>query len=114
MSPAILIVGDVVTLNRTLSWVEKEKPLLGRTVVVTRPEQQSHRLIDLLEDKGAYVIPCPVMSIEAIKDESSRAAVEKLRQKTLSYDWFVFLSENGVRSFHQLIGPDSAGGGRES
>ena len=41
VAPAIIVVGQVAGLSGALSWVEKEKPLLGRKVVVTRAEFQS-------------------------------------------------------------------------
>ncbi len=105
VSPAIVVVGDVSNLSQRLSWVEKEKPLLGKKVVVTRAAHQSRELISSLEEKGAFVIPCPAISIEPLHgNESTAAVVEALRNKTRAYDWIAFMSENGVQSFRSLIG----------
>ena len=44
--PAILVAGKVVSMHRTLSWFE-QKPLLGRGIVITRPEMQADELARL-------------------------------------------------------------------
>lgn len=105
VSPAIIIVGEVGSLSRRLSWVPQEKPLLGRRVVVTRAEAQSRELIQSLEEKGAFVISCPAISIQPASDDPATAAlVRRLKSGASSYDWFIFTSENGVRSFQALVG----------
>ena len=44
--PAILVVGGVVELRKTLKWWET-RPLWGKTVVVTRSRQQASKLVAL-------------------------------------------------------------------
>lgn len=93
--PAVIIVGEVVKLRHTSSWFES-LPLFGKTIIVTRAKGQTRSLIDLLEQAGAQVIPFP--TIEITKPESF-----KLMDKTINhldkYNYLVFTSVNGVKSF---------------
>ena len=105
VSPAILVVGDVSNLSRRLSWIEKEKPLLGKTIVVTRPALQRCGLNRLLVEKGAFVVSCPAIAIEPVMGDSyTTSLISKIKNGSLSYDWIIFLSQNGVQSFRSLMG----------
>lgn len=94
-APSIIIVGGVCGLHETLNWFEK-KPLLGRGVVVTRSREQASELSVQLAEHGACVIEFPTIDIGPIEDdESVEAAIVALP----TYNWVVFTSVNGVRSF---------------
>ena len=60
--PAILVVGDVVTLRKELNWFET-KPLFGKGIVITRPEAQAEEFASLLYAEGARVIHFPTIKI---------------------------------------------------
>jgi len=62
-SPAITIVGKVVTLRDTMNWFEK-RPLFGRTIVVTRTRQQASDLSKQLHELGANVIEAPTIELQ--------------------------------------------------
>src|SRR5262249_41259721 len=47
-TPALIVVGDVVTLHDTIDWFET-KPLFGKRIVVTRAREQASELKRLLE-----------------------------------------------------------------
>ena len=51
-APAIIVVGQVVTLRETMKWFEN-RPLMGRSIVVTRAREQASDLVKLLSDLGA-------------------------------------------------------------
>lgn len=91
--PAILLVGSVL---RT----EQGGQLLGRRVILTRPEGQEHELLRLLEAEGAECLSVPVIRIaEPVSWDPLDAAIGRLD----TYDWIVFASGNGVRGFvHRL------------
>jgi len=92
-------VGKVVTLRDRLNWFE-QKPLLGRSVVVTRAREQASGLAAQLADLGAEVIQFPTIDIKPLEDYSSvDAAVRNLG----AYDWLIFTSANGVKCFWERL-----------
>ncbi|MBC7766204.1 MAG: uroporphyrinogen-III C-methyltransferase, partial [Hyphomonadaceae bacterium] len=54
-SPAIIVVGEVVTLKDRLSWREK-LPLWGKRIVVTRARMQASDMVQRLAQLGAQVV----------------------------------------------------------
>jgi len=94
-TPAVIIVGEVVKLRHTTSWVES-LPLFGKTIVVTRAKGQAPSLIDLLEHAGAEVIPFPTIEITPL---GNFRLMDKKINNLKEYDYLVFTSANGVRSF---------------
>ncbi|MDN5361652.1 MAG: uroporphyrinogen methyltransferase / synthase [Moorella sp. (in: firmicutes)] len=98
-NPAIIVVGQVVSLRANLAWLE-DKPLFGRRVVVTRPRAQAGGLSRCLAELGAEVLTCPVISTEPPADwQPLDAALEALQE----LDWIIFTSANGVRYFWQRL-----------
>lgn len=77
--------------------------LRGKTIVVTRPEDQSEGLVVRLKEAGAAVILAPTISISTralAEDESAR--LKKLAVG--GYDWAVFSSGNGPKHLARLGG----------
>ena len=98
-NPSVIIVGKVVTLRGRLNWFE-QKPLLGRSVVVTRAREQASGLAAQLTDLGAEVIQFPTIDIKPLEDYSGvDAAVRSLG----AYDWLIFTSANGVKCFWERL-----------
>lgn len=98
-NPAIIVVGKVVTLRDKLDWYS-QKPLLGRTVVVTRAREQASDIAKALAELGAQVLECPGIEIQPLADYSAcDAAIQHLGQ----YAWLVFTSVNGVKYFWQRL-----------
>ncbi|MCB4756413.1 MAG: uroporphyrinogen-III synthase [Elusimicrobia bacterium] len=80
-------------------------PLLGKTVVVTRPRNQSEELVALLKNRGARVVVCPAIKIVPLMSASlSTGLKSRLAAGGPLCDWLVFLSANGVRYFEKLLG----------
>ncbi|MGH9463331.1 MAG: uroporphyrinogen-III synthase [Vicinamibacteria bacterium] len=70
--------------------------LRGRCVLVTRPREQVAELAEGLRRRGAQVVEAPVIRIEGPTDLAPMdAAILRLPD----FDWVVFTSANGVRSF---------------
>jgi uroporphyrinogen-III synthase len=76
------------------------KPLAGRTVLVTRPETQSHDFVAELQKLGATVLSMP--AIQIAPPENLEILDGALREVG-SCDWVVFTSVNGVRSVIERI-----------
>jgi uroporphyrinogen III methyltransferase/synthase len=98
-APAIIVVGEVVGLRRTLGWFER-RPLLGKRVVVTRAREQASDLVTRLTEMGADCLQCPTIKVAPPDTwDPLDGAIDRLAD----YDWIVFTSVNGVRFFfHRL------------
>lgn len=105
VAPAVIVIGNVVGKAQSLPWVTKEKPLFGKKIVVTRAEDQNKKILELLEEKGAFVISCPAIKIVPLEDkEALQSLLAQQRDSKSKFDKLIFLSANGVRSFTQYIG----------
>ena len=93
--PAIIVVGDVVSLREELGWLEK-RPLFGKRAVVTRTREQASKLTRLLEENGAGVIEFPTIKIVPPK---SFKELDRAIDNIADYDWVIFTSVNGVKYF---------------
>jgi len=98
-SPAVVVIGEVVSLRKQLSWFE-EKPLFGKTVVVTRPRRQAGALAELLESQGACVVEIPTVEIAPVRNWKK---VDQAIRAISKFDWLVFTSENGVECFMRRL-----------
>lgn len=118
-SPAITIVGKVVTMRDTINWFET-RPLFGQTIVVTRTRQQVSALSSRLSEMGANVIEAPTIELQApstwnevdsalgaysiqndergaMNDERNSLHHSSFIVHRSPFDWIIFTSANGVR-----------------
>ncbi len=103
-SPAIIVVGDVVSLNSDLDFFEK-RPLFGKKYLlpVIRGFQYSYerggnaskvnRLKEMLTEKGAEVVTVETGVIAPVKLDSA------FLSESRDGDYIVFTSANGVKVF---------------
>lgn len=103
-APAVLIVGQVVSLRTKLRWFD-QRPLFGKRVLLTRTRTQASEMARCLVREGAEPIEFPTIEIEARPSAATAAAVADLAAGR--YDWTILTSANGV---DQLFGAlDQAG-----
>lgn len=97
--PVIVIVGEVTHLAAELSWFDN-RPLFGKTVLVTRAEQQADELAAPLSELGAEVLVQPAISVSPPADWEE---LDRAIRSVAGYDWIVFTSRNGVRYFFERL-----------
>jgi uroporphyrinogen III methyltransferase/synthase len=97
--PAIIVVGDVVSLRKELNWFE-ERPLFGKRIVVTRAREQASDFVACLSALGAECVEFP--TIEVIPP-SSWKELDRAIGNLESYQWLVFTSVNGVKYFFDRL-----------
>ncbi len=97
--PAIAVVGDGVTAQRSLSWYET-KPLFGWRVLVPRTKEQAAEVCDRLRAAGAVPEQVPTIAVEPPRTpQQMERAVKGL--VTGRYQWIAFTSVNAVRAIRE-------------
>jgi len=77
-----------------------ERPLEGRSILVTRPAERAQELVRRLEALGARVEARPTIALEPPRNrEPVRAAIRRLGR----YDWLLFTSPSGVEFFFKAL-----------
>lgn len=91
-APAVVVVGEVVSLSRELAWF-KPGPLRGRRIAVTRARAQASDLVARLDALGAHVIEAPLINIRRrVMDAAVHEAL------LMEWDWLLFTSSNAVEA----------------
>jgi uroporphyrinogen III methyltransferase/synthase len=90
--PAVLVIGDVVTLNESIDWLSR-KPLLGKRVFVTRTRAQAGKLSMALRDLGAEALEFAAIKIV---EPTSYESLDKALAGLSSFEWIIFTSTNTV------------------
>jgi uroporphyrinogen III methyltransferase/synthase len=91
-SPAVVVVGEVVSLRGELNWFER-LPLFGRTVLVTRAAHQAGDLADALERRGARVLFSASIEMRPLPGGT------RYLRRIGEYDGVLFSSVNAARLF---------------
>ncbi len=86
--------------NENLAIANDQRPLAGRTVLLTRPRKQSEEMAYQLERLGAQVIHAPMIATVA---PQSWVALDAAIEKLDTYDAIIFTSGNGVAFFLQRL-----------
>lgn len=100
-TPAVIVVGEVVSLGGRFAWFEK-LPLFGKSFLVTRPGERSREFAERLRELGAEVVEAPAIKTEGI--HPNRALRREVLRLT-EYRYLVFTSPAGVAEFMREL-PD--------
>lgn len=107
-SPALVVIGEVVSLRDTIAWFDRA-PLHGRRVIVARSRPQRSRIAGALRRAGAEVLEAPRLTDEAVPASGADVAAIVSAGEA---DWVVFSSVPAVRHFWQIL--TAAGGDARS
>ncbi len=97
--PGVIVVGDVVGLRGHLNWFET-RPLFGKNILVTRPEDQAAGFVSILSGLGARCVQIPV--IRTIPPTTWKELDKAIAGLSI-YDWTLFTSVNGVKYFFERL-----------
>jgi uroporphyrinogen III methyltransferase/synthase len=99
-SPAVVAIGDVVQLRKTLAWYEK-RPLFGRRVLVTRSQVQAAEMVAALGDAGAEAVVMPMIRLVPPDDYT---ALDAALVRINGCDALLLTSANAARFFGARAG----------
>ena len=91
--PSLVIVGDCVQVREQARWFE-DRPLFGRVIGITRPEDQAEDAARRAYQLGALPVLLPTIKILPPEDWAS---VDEVLNRLDQFDWIVWTSANGVR-----------------
>ncbi len=96
--PGLIVVGEVVRRREELNFFE-EKPLFGKTVVVTRARSQSSSLSEAIRGLGGEALEAPMIGIEKMNTEELETCIDNLER----YSHILFSSKNAVQIFFEAL-----------
>ena len=91
-SPCIIVVGKVADLSRDLFYTQ-EKPLSGRSILITRPAHLSYKTADAFSALGAQVYTYPLIELKELP----------FSVDVSGYDMIIFTSQNAVPLFFKSL-----------
>ena len=95
ISPALIVVGNVVALREQLNFFEN-KPLFGKRYLIPKIGETSTRLKKLFLEQGAFV---DEIQVGAIQYTEKLFCTDELKNA----DWLIFTSKNGVEAFFYIF-----------
>jgi uroporphyrinogen III methyltransferase/synthase len=103
-TPAICVVGDVVSLQQNLDWFGKlspdvKMPLAGTRVLATGTRYNAEEIEMEMSSLGAETVKVSVIESVPLENPLVCQVLSKLRD----YSWMVFTSGNGVQLFFDLL-----------
>jgi uroporphyrinogen III methyltransferase/synthase len=106
--PATIVIGAVAGLD--LSWYVN-RPLFGRSVVVTRARSHASALTARLQALGARTVELPAIRIAAAADGGAGLAAAAQGIAAGHYDWVIFTSPNAAVRLADLLADSRAWAG---
>lgn len=97
--PAVVIVGQVCSLEDRCSWAEK-RSLSGKRVLVTRPRSRASLMTARLRAAGAQVMELPAVRLKLPEDFKY---IDRAIDGISRYGWLVFTSPGGAEIFFERM-----------
>jgi uroporphyrinogen III methyltransferase/synthase len=91
--PAVIIVGEAAKGDRRLNWF-MNKPLFGRSIVVTRDAHGNAELASKIAHRAAIPIIFTTIKIKPLTESNQFV---KAISELAGCDWVIFSSANGIR-----------------
>lgn len=98
-NPALIVVGEVVTLRPQLRWFDAQ-PLFGRRLGIARPREQSRSTAAAIRERGAQPV---VLEAIRIVDPPDSQALDNAVRRVADYDLCLFTSANAVNRFFSAL-----------
>lgn len=98
-TPGLFVVGEVSKFAKEFSWFY-DRPLHGERIIITRPEEKGGDLSEKLSEYGAEVIHFPAVKLFSL---NIKKEIEEFSTKLSSYEWILFTSSYGVKSFFSRL-----------
>jgi len=92
-SPCIIVVGKVADLSRDLFFTQ-DKPLSGRSILITRPAHLSYKTADVFAAEGAKVFIYPLIELKELQFSIDDVS---------GFDMIIFTSQNAVPLFFKSL-----------
>jgi uroporphyrinogen-III synthase len=77
------------------------RPLVGRTILVTRPADRAARLVNLLDQRGATPLVAPAIDLRPVRSAALTRALRDLADG--AYEWIVLTSPATVRMLDERL-----------
>lgn len=100
LSPAVIVIGQVVKLSHQDSRQASSSPLANKTILVTRAESQSSKFTTLLQQQGATIVEMPALTITS---PSSWTDLDREIANMPQFQWLILTSANGVNYFFDRL-----------
>jgi uroporphyrinogen III methyltransferase/synthase len=98
-SPAIVIIGKTAAMDPENNWF-MNKPLFGKTIIVTRDDEGNQRLAWWSELDAVHIIDFPCIEIQGpIESQALTDAIRNLSD----YEWVIFTSSHGVDMMFDVL-----------
>ena len=94
MPPSLIVIGDAVRWQELIAWYP-QRPLFGKRIGITRPQEQAQTEIERCIALGAEPIPMPLITVGPVEDQRP---IDESLNRIDQYQWLVFTSANGVRN----------------
>lgn len=99
-APSLIVVGDVVAKREKLRFFDN-KPLFGKTFLVTRSRTQASSTAAKIRELGGEAVLYPTIAIRPVAKMMDRLAV--ILPRLSDFTHIIFTSTNGVDLFYEAL-----------